>query len=131
MSARFIAFWVDLRGNVLSQSLVLNFLIIRPLPSTYAAEQKTLANIHAYPKFSDLRASEASEGWTSRLVAAFTSAQAATMELKTIRPNENRTSGVTRPPDKRTSPYAITMMVRFLKMVNTGTERNCKAFPPV
>lgn len=118
-------------GCLLSQSLVFSFLIVRPLPRTYAAEQKTLANIHAYPAFRVFRASEASEGWVSGLVAAFTSAHAATMELNTIRPNEKSTRGVTRPPDRRTSPYAMTMMVRFLKMVNTGTERNCRAFPPV
>jgi hypothetical protein len=45
------------------------------------------------------------------------SAQAATRELRTINPNENKAMGVTEPPNQSTSPYAIKMMVRFLKMV--------------
>jgi hypothetical protein len=51
------------------------------------------------------------------LRACWISAQAAMMELKTIRPNEKRAMGVTEPPNQSTSPYAIRMMVRFLKMV--------------
>mgnify|MGYP007026582757 CR=1 FL=1 len=42
-----------------------------------------------------------------------------------MRPNEARVSGVTLPPNQSTSPYAMRMMVRFLKMVYTGTERYC------
>jgi len=45
------------------------------------------------------------------------SAQAAMTELKTINPKEKRAMGVTAPPNQRTSPYAIRIMVRFLKMV--------------
>jgi hypothetical protein len=45
------------------------------------------------------------------------SAQAAMMELRTIRPNEKRAIGVTEPPNHSTSPYAMRMMVKFLKMV--------------
>jgi hypothetical protein len=36
---------------------------------------------------------------------------------RTMRKKETRVSGVTEPPNQRTSPYAIRMMVRFLKMV--------------
>jgi hypothetical protein len=45
------------------------------------------------------------------------SAQAAMMELRTISPKEKRVMGVTEPPNQSTSPYAIKMMVKFLKMV--------------
>ncbi len=45
------------------------------------------------------------------------SAQAAITELMTINPNENKAMPVTEPPNHRTSPYAIRMIVRFLKMV--------------
>lgn len=38
-------------------------------------------------------------------------------ELITIRPNEKRAMEVTEPPNHSTSPYAINMMVRFLKIV--------------
>jgi hypothetical protein len=48
-------------------------------------------------------------------------------ELKTIRPKEKRAMEVTVPPNQRTSPYAIRMIVRFLKMVYTGIERNFRA----
>jgi hypothetical protein len=50
-------------------------------------------------------------------MAAWISAQAATTELSTISPKDSRVRGVTLPPNQRTSPYAMTMMVRFLKMV--------------
>lgn len=59
--------------------------------------------------------------------ACWISAHAAIMELATINPNENRAIGVTEPPNQRTSPYAIRMIVRFLKMVYTGMERNLSA----
>ena len=39
------------------------------------------------------------------------------MELKTMRPKLNRVMLVTDPPNHSTSPYAIRMMVKFLKMV--------------
>jgi hypothetical protein len=45
------------------------------------------------------------------------SAHAAMIELRTINPKESRAIGVTSPPNHRTSPYAMTMIVRFLKMV--------------
>jgi hypothetical protein len=45
------------------------------------------------------------------------SAHAAMMELKTIKPNEKRAMGVTEPPNQSTSPYAMRMIVKFLKMV--------------
>ena len=44
-------------------------------------------------------------------------AQAAMMELKTMSPKESRAIPVTDPPNQSTSPYAIRMMVRFLKIV--------------
>ncbi len=45
------------------------------------------------------------------------SAQAAMTELRTISPKENRAMPVTEPPNQSTSPYAIKMVVRFLKIV--------------
>jgi hypothetical protein len=63
--------------------------------------------------------------------AAWISAQAATTELRTISPKERSIVDVTLPPNQRTSPYAMTIMVRFLKMVKTGTERNWRALFPV
>ena len=48
-------------------------------------------------------------------------------ELKTMRPKEKSAMGVTEPPNQSTSPYAIRMMVRFLKMVYTGMDRNFSA----
>jgi len=38
-------------------------------------------------------------------------------ELKTIRPKLRSVIGVTEPPNHNTSPYAIRMMAKFLKMV--------------
>lgn len=52
------------------------------------------------------------------------SAQAAMMELKTIRPKERSVMLVTEPPNQSTSPYAMRMMVKFLKIVYTGMLRN-------
>lgn len=63
--------------------------------------------------------------------ACLMSAQAAMTELKTISPKENRVRFVTEPPNHKTSPYAIRMIVKFLKMVYTGIERNCNALDPV
>lgn len=45
-------------------------------------------------------------------------------ELRTIKPKENSAIPVTEPPNHKTSPYAISIIVRFLKMVYTGMERN-------
>lgn len=45
-------------------------------------------------------------------------------ELRTMRPKENSAIPVTEPPNHNTSPYAIRMIVRFLKIVYTGIERN-------
>lgn len=45
------------------------------------------------------------------------SAQAAMIELRTIRPKENRAIDETDPPNHKTSPYAIRIIVKFLKMV--------------
>jgi hypothetical protein len=50
------------------------------------------------------------------------------MELRTIKPKEKSAIGVTEPPNHRTSPYAMRIIVRFLKMVYTGIERNFRAF---
>lgn len=38
---------------------------------------------------------------------------------------------VTLPPNQSTSPYAIKMMVKFLKMVYIGMGKYCNAFEPV
>lgn len=97
------------------------------IPKTYAAVQNTFMPIHAYPAFRVEMASDESEWGPYPSIAAWMSAHAATMELSTIRPNESRATGVTLPPNQSTSPYAMTMMVKFLKMVYTGTERNWSA----
>jgi hypothetical protein len=89
--------------------------------------QKTFIPIQAYPAFKVDRAAETSRLWPTPSIAAWISAQAAMTELRTIRPNESRARGDTLPPNHRTSPYAMTMMVRFLKMVYTGTDRNWRA----
>lgn len=49
------------------------------------------------------------------------------MELRTIKPKENRAMEETEPPNHSTSPYAIKMMVKFLKMVYTGIDRYRRA----
>jgi hypothetical protein len=59
----------------------------------------------------------ATEAWPMLANACWMSAQAAMMELMTMRPNEKSAMGVTEPPNQSTSPYAIKMIVRFLKMV--------------
>jgi len=51
------------------------------------------------------------------LMAALMSAQAETTEDKTINPKERRANPVTDPPNQRTSPYAMRMIVKFLKIV--------------
>lgn len=38
-------------------------------------------------------------------------------ELSTIKPKEKRDMPVTEPPNHSTSPYAIRMIVKFLKIV--------------
>lgn len=55
------------------------------------------------------------------------SAQAAMTELSTIRPKENRAMEDTAPPNHNTSPYAIRIIVKFLKIVYTGMERYRRA----
>ena len=112
--------------NSLSQSLKFIFLITLRIDRTYAAVQKTFMPIHAYPAFNVERAAAASADCAAPppYKACWISAHAATTELRTIRPNEKRAEGVTLPPNHKTSPYAITMIVKFLKMVYTGTERN-------
>lgn len=39
------------------------------------------------------------------------------IELKTINPNEKRAIPVTEPPNHKTSPYAMRMIVKFLNIV--------------
>jgi len=101
------------------------------MPRTYDAEQKTFSPIQAYPELTVERASAVSIEWPIPLIVAWMSAQAATTELSTIKPNESSVIGVTRPPNQSTSPYATTIIARFLKMVKTGTERNWRALAPV
>jgi hypothetical protein len=48
-------------------------------------------------------------------------------ELRTINPKEKRAMDETEPPNHRTSPYAIKIVVKFLKMVYTGIERYRRA----
>jgi hypothetical protein len=85
----------------------------------YVALQKQLNIIHRYPACSvDMASVDAAcEPEPMFVRACWMSAQAAMMELRTINPKEKRASGVTAPPNQSTSPYAIRMIVRFLKMV--------------
>jgi hypothetical protein len=88
--------------------------------------------IHRYPAFRVEMASVAASVAPPKLAKVCPiSAHAAMMELITIKPNEKSANGVTEPPNQRTSPYAIKMIVRFLKMVYIGMERYCRAFAPV
>ena len=64
-------------------------------------------------------------------MACLISAHAATTDDSTISPKENSVMRVTVPPNHSTSPYAVMMMVRFLKMVYTGMLRDCRALDPV
>ena len=95
------------------------------VPRTYEAVQMTLSPIHAYPAFKVEIASAVSPECPMPLRAAWISAHAATMELSTMKPNDSKSNGVTLPPNQRTSPYAITIMVKFLKIVYTGILRYC------
>ena len=45
------------------------------------------------------------------------SAHAATTELRTIKPKEKSAMDETAPPNHSTSPYAMRMIVKFLKIV--------------
>lgn len=87
--------------------------------SAYEAEKTTLIPTQPYPTLRADRAAvvESEPAPTLTVVACWTSAQAATMELSTIKPKDNRARGFTLPPTRKTSPYAITMIVKFLKMV--------------
>lgn len=49
--------------------------------------------------------------------ACLMSAHAAMTELITINPKEKSAIDVTDPPNQRTSPYAIKIVVKFLKIV--------------
>ena len=51
--------------------------------------------------------------------------------LLTINVNEIIIIEVTLPPNQSTSPYAIRMMVKFLKIVYTGMGKYCNALEPV
>lgn len=55
------------------------------------------------------------------------SAQAAMRELNTIKPKEKSAIDETEPPNHSTSPYAIRIIVKFLKIVYTGIERYRRA----
>jgi len=79
---------------------------------------KQLSIIHTYPAFSvDICAAAAPVALPWLSSACLISAQAAIRELKTIKPNEKSAIEETDPPNHKTSPYAIKMMVKFLKMV--------------
>lgn len=89
------------------------------MPSVYAAVDRQLTSIQIYPAFNVasccVAAVEVVLACASR--ACLMSAQAAITELSTIRPKENRAMDETEPPNHNTSPYAIRMMVKFLKIV--------------
>ena len=94
----------------------------------YEAVARQLANIHTYPPLSVASCAVAAPvavPWVSNTYVM--SPHAATMELKIIKPKENRDMDETDPPDNSTSPYAIKTMLKFLKIVYTGIERYRKA----
>lgn len=62
-------------------------------------------------------ASVAASDFSPKERACWMSAHAATTELSTINPKENKAMGDTEPPNQSTSPYAIMIIVKFLKMV--------------
>ena len=95
------------------------FFIILRIERTYAEVQKTFNPIQAYPAFRVEIAKAASTDCPFALPysACWISAQAAITELTTINPKEKRAEGVTLPPNHNTSPYAITIIVKFLKIV--------------
>jgi hypothetical protein len=114
--------------NILSKSLKLVNLILLRIPSTYAAVQRQLANIQMYPALRvEIRAVASELEVPCASNACLISAHAAMTELSTIRPKEKRAIEVTDPPNQSTSPYAIKMMVKFLKIVYTGIDRNRSA----
>lgn len=88
-----------------------------------------LINIQTYPAFNDpmtlvgIGTSAPEIGSTTAIPAdkrarvVEISAQAAMTDDPTINANAARVSPVTDPPNHRTSPYAMRMMVRFLKIV--------------
>jgi hypothetical protein len=109
-----------------------------------------LTAIHKYPAFSDPitplgKGTSAPEVGSTTAISAKDdkvleiSAHAAITDDPTIRANATRVRPVTDPPNQRTSPYAIRMIVRFLNIlfvsycfkvgigayVYTGIERNC------
>ncbi len=51
--------------------------------------------------------------------------------LMTMSPKLSNAMPVTLPPNHSTSPYAINIMVKFLKMVYTGMLKNCSALVEV
>lgn len=103
---------------LLSKSLKLVSFILLRIPRTYAAVQRQLANIQMYPALSvEIRAVASDVEVPCDSNACLISAHAAMTELSTIRPNEKSAMEVTEPPNHNTSPYAIRMIVRFLKIV--------------
>jgi hypothetical protein len=115
-----LVFFSDMQvfQHLLSKSLKFVNLILFLMPNTYAAVHKQLVNIQMYPAFNVAIlavASALSCPCDSR--ACLMSAQAAMTELRTMSPKEKRAIGVTEPPNQRTSPYAIKMIVKFLKIV--------------
>lgn len=104
------------------------------MPRTKVAEQKQFSNIQMYPAFSVEILSAASPLMLSPpydCSACWMSAQAAITLLRTMSPKLSSARFVTLPPNQSTSPYAIKMIVKFLKIVYTGMLRNCNALVEV
>jgi hypothetical protein len=87
-----------------------------------------LTAIHKYPAFNDPitplgRGTSAPEVGSTTAISAKDdkvleiSAHAAMTDDPTIRANATRVRPVTDPPNQRTSPYAIRMIVRFLNIL--------------
>jgi hypothetical protein len=119
----------DLLSKSLKPVILIRFLI----PKTKVPFGKQLLNIHMYPAFNVATDSAAVSGASPDLLrACCISGHDAINELPIIRPNENSVMRVTREPlNHKYSPYAIRMIVRFLKIIYTGTDKYCSALLPV
>lgn len=111
--------------DILSKSLKFVNLILFRIPSTYVDVQKQLISIQIYPALRvEILAVASMEECPLLSIACLISAQAAITELRTISPKEKSVMPVTEPPNQSTSPYAMRIIVKFLKIVYTGIERN-------
>jgi hypothetical protein len=74
------------------------------MESTYVALERQFNNIQIYPAFKLARLVAVACVGPIPVSAALISAQALTMEERTMSPKERRARAVTEPPNQRTSP---------------------------